>query len=301
MITVKVPATSANMGPGFDCIGVALALYNLISAEETDFGLKIDILDESSDFLPHDNRNLVYRAMRAVFETAGYCQKGIHIIQKNEIPVTRGLGSSSASIVGGIFAANEICKARMTREDIISLAASLEGHPDNTTPAITGGMSIAVINHNKTYYQKIPIDGKKIKFAVFIPDFILRTKKARSILPLTIPHADGVFNSARAALLTASLITENYDNLKIALEDRLHQQYRKCFIRGVDKIFDIARYNGALGSYISGAGPAIISLVRAKDASQFADQIEIFLSQEMRQWNLMIMEPDNLGSQIICS
>lgn len=299
MITVKVPATSANMGPGFDSIGVALALYNTVSAEETDCGLKIDIQDKTKDYLPSDGRNLVFRAMQAVFKEAGCSFKGLHIVQNNKIPVTRGLGSSSASIVGGLLAANEMCGAGFSKEDIISLAANLEGHPDNTTPAITGGMTVAAIEEGKTYYQKIDIDAKKLKFAVFVPDFILRTKKARSILPKTIPHSDGVFNTARAALLTASLITGNYSNLKIAFADRLHQQYRMHLINGLDSIFKAADSFGALGTYISGAGPAIISLINTADEIQFTADVNEFLSHSNKGWNLLILEPDNKGAEII--
>ncbi len=299
MITVKVPATSANMGPGFDCIGVALALYNMVSVEETDSGLIIDIEDETKDYLPTDSKNLVYRSMQTLFNMVGYKCRGLHIIQRNEIPVTRGLGSSSASIVGGLFAANEICKAGFSRGDLISVAANLEGHPDNTTPAITGGMAVAAIDKEKTYYQKIAIDGSKLKFAVFVPDFILRTKKARNVLPQTIPHSDGVFNTARAALLTASLITGNYDNLKTAFNDKLHQQYRKHLIKGIDSVFDAAEGFGALGTYISGAGPAIISLIEAKDEESFSDRAKGFLSQELKGWDLLVLKPDNNGALII--
>jgi homoserine kinase len=299
MISVKVPATSANIGPGFDCIGIALNLYNTISAGECDEGLKIDIQDESRHFLPRDKRNLVYRAMNAVFSEAGYYPRGIHIIQKNEIPVTRGLGSSSASIVGGMIAANLICQAKMSKDDIISFAANFEGHPDNTTPAITGGMAIAVINGDKTHYQKIEISPDKLKFAVFIPDFILKTKKARSILPPVVPREDAIFNTARASLLTAAMITGNYENLITALDDRLHQQYRKRFIKGIDKIFDIAIQSKALGSYISGAGPAVISVILSSQKEEFLCAAKEYLLHEDMKWDLMMLEPDNFGARII--
>ncbi|OQB13900.1 MAG: Homoserine kinase [Firmicutes bacterium ADurb.Bin193] len=299
MITVRVPATSANMGPGFDSIGIALAVYNTISVEETDSGLEIDILDGSAEFLPRDGRNLVYRAMQRVFNEAGYKMRGLHIVLNNGIPVTRGLGSSSASIVGGILAANEICNARMSRDDIISFAASIEGHPDNTTPAIMGGMVIAVLSGGKAYYQKIPIDGDKIKFAIFLPNFILRTKKARSVIPKVIPHSDGVFNTGRAALLTASMITGNYDNLKIAFDDRLHQQYRKKFISGMSEIFEKAYDCGALGTYVSGAGPAIISLIRAEDENSFSKNMSKFFEEEMNDWELTVTGPDDNGALLI--
>ncbi|MDD3766195.1 MAG: homoserine kinase [Eubacteriales bacterium] len=299
MITVKVPATSANMGPGFDCIGIALGLYNTVSVEEIESGIKIDIPDETGRFLPKDGRNLVYRSMVEVFKAAGRKPKGVHIIQKNNIPVTRGLGSSSASIVGGIIAANALCGANMSQNDIVSMAARIEGHPDNTTPAIVGGMAIAVTNNCNTYYQKIPVDKSHLKFAVFIPNFILRTKKARSVLPSSIPHSDGVFNASRAALLTASVMAQNYGNLKVALEDRLHQHYRKGFIKGVDKIFKKAEESGALGSYISGAGPTIVSIVKTEDENKFLASMSQFLPQRLVDWSLIMLEVDNMGARLI--
>ena len=148
MVTVKVPATSANMGSGFDSVGVALQLYNTVSAEEIDNGLNIEVLDESIKYIPLNERNLVYRAMMATFERIGYKPKGLHIVQKNEVPVTRGMGSSSACIVGGIMAANEIGKGNMTRQDIINLASYLEGHPDNVTPAVTGFLAVTPTTDN---------------------------------------------------------------------------------------------------------------------------------------------------------
>ena len=298
MVTVKVPATSANIGSGFDSIGVALQIYNTITVEETNEGLRIDILDETRDFLPRDSRNLVYRAMQKVFDEVGYVYKGIHITQDNKIPVTRGLGSSSASIVGGLVAANKICKNALSNDKIMMLAAELEGHPDNTTAAITGGMAIAVMA-DKIYNITLPIDEEKLCFAIFVPDFILRTKRARRALPRTIPHSDGVFNAGRAALLAASIATERYDNLKTALEDRLHQPYRMGLIEGVDILFKKSSDFGALGSYISGAGPSIIAIVKAEKQQEFYTKMNEFLSCEMYKWKLQMVKPDNKGVKII--
>ncbi|MCK9478411.1 MAG: homoserine kinase [Firmicutes bacterium] len=299
MISVKVPATSANIGPGFDSIGIALNLYNIISAQETDEPLKIDILDDTKRFLPHDKKNLVYRAITAVFKEAGHTERGLHIIQHNEIPVTRGLGSSSASIVGGVIAANEICKAKMSKNDMISFASQLEGHPDNATPAMVGGFTAAVIKDNKTYWQKAEISPQKIKFGVFIPNFILKTKKARKVLPPVVPHADAVFNASRAALLTAAMITENYDNLIPALDDRLHEQYRKRFIEGVDEIFELSANLGAYGSYISGAGPAVIAVISADYEQAFTAGAEDAISKKFARWKFSMLCADNCGAKII--
>ena len=207
-LTVKIPATSANLGSGFDCMGVALQIYNTITVEQIDKGLVIDILDETRNFLPHDNRNLVYRSMQKVFKLANYKAKGFHITMENRIPITRGLGSSSASVVGGLLAANRICNDFLSLDELLVLASDIEGHPDNAAPALMGGLVVTVEHNKKIYYQKININKEKISFALFIPDFIIQTKKARNVLPKLVPHTDAVFNAGRAAMLTTSIIKE---------------------------------------------------------------------------------------------
>lgn len=297
-LTVKIPATSANLGSGFDCMGVALNIYNTIVVEEKGQGLKIDILDETRDFLPQDSRNLVYRSMQKVFELARYRSKGLHITLVNQIPVTRGLGSSSASVVGGLLAANKICGDILSLDELMVLAAEIEGHPDNATPAITGGLAI-VVKRDKIYYEKIEINPEKLSFALFIPEFILRTQKARNVLPKAVPHRDAVFNVGRAAMLTAAFITEDYDKLKIALEDKLHQQYRKKLIYDMESVFEMSDETGALGSYISGAGPTIVSIIKKEQEQKFQQNMQEFLYQYMPKWRLQIAAPDNQGARII--
>jgi len=294
-----VPATSANIGPGFDCIGIALNLYNTVSVQEIDEGLQIEITDKTKAFLPRDKKNLVYRSITAVFNEAGYAQKGIRIIQTNEVPVTRGLGSSSASVVGGVIAANEICNAKMRKDDIISFASNLEGHPDNATPAILGGFVVAVISNKSTFYHKADISPKKLKFGVFLPNFILKTKKARKILPPVVPHSDAVFNASRTALLTAAVISGDYEKLIHSLDDKLHQQYRKQYIKGLDEIFSAAKEFGAYGSYISGAGPAIISVINAAHEGRFSEKAKEFLAKRFAGWNFLMLEADNTGAKIL--
>lgn len=299
MITVKVPATSANMGCGFDCMGVALQFYNTVKAEETDGGLEIEINDETGRFLPKDERSLVYRAMHRVFEEAGYTQRGLHIIQDNKIPVTRGLGSSGASIVAGVIAADKICSAKMSKEDITVIASRLEGHPDNVAAAVFGGMTISVEDGDRIYCRKIPVNANHLQFAVFIPNFTLRTRTARSLLPDTVPLADASFNAGRTALLTSAMISEDYGLLKVALEDRLHQPYRRGLIKGLDKIFRKSEEFGGYGSYISGAGPVIVTPLDAGLAKDFRHKMSGYLKKNLSDWELTVLKPDNLGARVI--
>lgn len=295
MVTVKVPATSANLGSGFDSVGVALQLYNTISAEETDGEIKIEVTDESSKYIPLDERNLVYRTMMSTFDRIGYKPKGLHIVQTNNIPVTRGMGSSSASIVGGIMAANRICNDPMSRQDIIDFASYLEGHPDNVTPAVTGGMAVAVKNRGIKYIN-FPINNQKLSFAVYIPNFSLRTKVARAALPELASYRDASYNIGRAAMLTSAILTENYDLLATALQDRLHQYYRKRLIGGASKVFYEAEKCGAIGTYISGSGSAIVSIVLKENEAQFYSKMNSYITNNFRNWQFKFVPADNAGA-----
>lgn len=297
MVTVKVPATSANMGSGFDSVGIALQLYNTVSAEETDGGLSIEVTDETAKFIPLNERNLVYRAMMSTFERIGYTPKGLHIVQTNNVPVTRGMGSSSACIVGGIMAANHIGNGKMTKQDVINLATHLEGHPDNVTPAVTGGMAVAVKNKGVKYLN-FPVDNQKLTFAVYIPNFSLRTKVARAALPEALSYRDASYNIGRSALLTSAMLTENYDLLSTALQDRVHQYYRKKLIGGSSKIFYEAEKCGAIGTYISGSGSALVSIVKKENEEQFYSQMNNYITNNFRNWQFKFLPVDNEGAKV---
>ena len=297
MVKVRVPATSANIGPGFDSMGLALGLYNYVTAEETDGGLVIDILDETSAFLAKDERNLVYRSMKAVFDKVGYQPKGLHLTMENNIMVTRGLGSSSAGIVSGLVAANEICGKPLSTETILYMASEIEGHSDNVTPALLGGFTVNVKNNNKIQYVRSEI-GDELKFAAFVPDFYIQTKKARAVLPRSVSMRDAVYNTGHSALLAASIISGKYENIRAAVGDKLHQRYRKGLIPKMDDLFRYCYSNDALGVYLSGAGPTIVARVH-KDNQTFEEEMKKIISQKMRNWKLYMLEADNCGA-VIC-
>lgn len=265
MIKIRVPATSANLGPGFDCLGMALNLFNYISVEETEFGLDIEILGEGSRELAHNETNLTYQAMDEVFKKLNYKPKGIRIKQVNNIPLSMGLGSSAAAIIGGLVAANEICKNSLTDEQILQLAAKIEGHPDNVAPALLGG--IVVVEKSEYGINWIKINPpQNLSAIVAIPDFILSTELSRDVLPATIPFKDAVFNLGKLALLVSAFCTGQTDKLRYALEDALHQPYRGSLIPGMEQVFKATKLAGALGSVISGAGPSIITLAQGHEA-----------------------------------
>ena len=206
MISIKVPASTANLGSGFDCMGIALKLYSEAKFEETESGLEINILDKSREFLPCDETNYVYRAMEKVFDKAGRRPSGIRITSNTSIPITRGLGSSSASLALGLCGANELIGAPFSMDELMQIAYEIEGHPDNVTPAFFGGFTVAVNHHNKIYFTKTDVPDN-IRFAAMVPEFYLATRRARSILPKNVPHKNAVFNVAHAAYFASSART----------------------------------------------------------------------------------------------
>lgn len=292
MVYVRVPATSANMGAGFDSLGIALGLYNKINIEEIDSG--IEIYNNSSGYVPTGERNLIYKAICAVFDEVGYRKKGIRIIQDSEIPMTRGLGSSSACIIGGMLAANVISGRKLSYGKILKLASEMEGHPDNVTPALFGGFCTAVSENDKIIYSSNKLVGN-IKFAVMIPDFFVSTKESRVTLPENVPFGDAAYNISRASLLTSLLINGRYDDLKYAVNDKLHQKYRK---EGIPEFDDILRKSYELGSkatYLSGSGPTMISILTGRN-NNFEDNMSVFLSSFENKWSIKTVTVDNVGA-----
>ena len=293
-VTIKVPATSANMGSGFDSLGIALKLYNYVTVSEADSGLTITIPDEPDSFLPKNSTNLVYRGISMVANRSGNRLCGLKIELKNNIPSSRGLGSSSAAIVGGLMAGNALFDYPFSKEELLNFAAELEGHADNVAPALMGGFTTSVIKGQTVKCIKNDLKSD-LKFGVFVPDFFLRTKRSRMLLPRMLPFRDAVFNTGRSALLTASLIAGDYTHLRTAVADRLHQNYRKRLIPGLDEIFRLAYKNGALGVYLSGAGPSILAMIKS-DNHDFNAQITGVLNKKLTHWQLHILDADNEGA-----
>lgn len=293
MIKVRVPATCANVGPGFDCLGIALNMYNSFKVEEIEKG--VEILGCEDQFKNEDN--MIYSSMIKTFEIIGYKPKGIRIEIEGNVPVSRGLGSSASCIVGGIMAANELSGGILKREDIINIAARIEGHPDNTTPAIVGGMTVSIMQNENVIFEKINILDN-IKFCALIPNFRLSTRKAREVLPKEISFSDGVHNIGRTALLISSLVNGNFDFVKFALEDRMHQIYRKKLIANYDDIVEKCYEYGAIGVFLSGAGPTIMAVLRENDEA-FVDKMEDFFKGINNDWFLKELKIDKQGANII--
>ena len=294
-IKVSVPATSANIGSGFDALGLAVTLYNTVTFEESEV---LDISSADGTRIPRGESNLVYRSARVVYDQLGIPMKGLRITQKNTIPMARGLGSSSACIVAGILGANALLGNKLTRRQMLTLATSIEGHPDNVAPAMLGGFVTSVIDEGQVYSVKKEIDTE-LAFAAFVPDFRLLTSKARAALPAMVSHKDAVYNLSRAALATAAFCDGNYALLGVATKDVLHQQYRLPLITGGDEVFELAQDLGALAVYISGAGPTIMAVVH-KDDTEFFDRAEAALAADgpLHHFTVHRLLADNVGAVV---
>lgn len=281
------------MGSGYDSIGIALNLYNHFCMEEYD---GLDISSVNGDDIPTDESNLVYQCAKKVYEVCGKPLPGLRLIEDCAIPQTRGLGSSSACTVAGIIGANALLGNPLDQQNILDLAASIEGHPDNSTPAILGGFCAALLEYGKVWSVRVPI-ADKVNFVAFVPNFELSTEKARAAIPKTIPHHDAVFNLSRAALLAGSLVTGDLKNIGVAVGDCLHQPYRFQFIPNGEDVVTAAKGLGALGAFISGAGPTIIAVVDKKDMTYYS-RAQMYFADRYPDWTPVLLHSDETGAVV---
>lgn len=257
-LVIRVPATTANLGPGFDCLGMALSLWNTMRVGWAD-SPTLTIHGAGADRLRLDERNLMYRSAQRLLDEAGHGSRRLSIESWQEIPLSRGLGSSSAAIVGGLYGANALLGYPIAPHGLLQLAAEIEGHPDNVAPALMGGLSIVVADGGTVHAAPVPLpDG--LQCVVYIPDMPMATEKARGVLESQVARPDAVFNVGRAALLVAALALDRPEYLRVATQDRLHQPQRQRVYRQMKVIFDHALAAGARGVFLSGAGSSIVAL-----------------------------------------
>lgn len=257
-VRVKVPATSANIGPGFDSFGIALQIYDDLTARAITGATSVEVRGEGADTVPTDDSHLVVRAIRMGLEYAGASQVGIELVCQNRIPHGRGLGSSAAAVVAGLLIARGFIDQPEILDDhaVLALATEFEGHPDNAAPAIHGGITISYTDDDGA--QTVGLTAHPdLAPVVFMPQFQLATRTARSVLPASVPHADASFNVSRAALLVIAL-TKQPDLLWAATEDRLHQEYRSQVMVKSKQLMAQLRQAG-VPAVISGAGPTVLA------------------------------------------
>ena len=298
-ITVKVPATTANLGPGFDCIGAALKLYNEFEFTTLDVeGLMIQVSGIEAEKVETDESNLLYQAFIKLYQHIEQTAPSVKIRIKLGVPLSRGLGSSATAIVGGLVAANELAGRPLSELEVMKLAIAMEGHPDNVVPELLGGCRLAATSNTSNNCWEIGDIPwhRDILPVVAIPDFELSTSEARKVLPAEISRHDAIFNISHFGLLLRGLATNREEWLKAALQDKLHQPYRQALIPGYDAVNTAAINAGAYGMVISGAGPTLLALV---DTSR-AKLVEVAMKNAWLQTGITstvrILDLDTQGS-----
>ncbi len=289
-VTITVPATSANLGPGFDCLGLALGLYNRVTFTAVSHPiLTIEVTGLDATKVPTDETNLIYQSACRMFDRLGKRP------QENNIPVGSGLGSSSTAVLAGLLGANALVDGCFSQADILAIAAAEEGHPDNVAPALLGGLVLGVMQGEQVHIEQLPIAQQQV--VIVTPNFQLLTKDARAALPTQISRQDAIFNASRLPLLIHALATAAYPKLALAMQDKLHQPYRLPLIPGMTEAFTAAYAAGAAGVALSGAGPSLIAFAPERHAEIVAAVTAVFYEKNLtsRSWILPI---DTTGTQI---
>lgn len=296
-VTVRAPATTANMGPGFDCIGMAFEMWNDLTVERGRFHVSTD--GEGADELPQDARNLVVTGVEAAFHRAGKEVPALNYSCHNRIPHGRGLGSSSAAIVAGLIAGAALAGARFENDDLVSLAADLEGHPDNVAPAIYGGCAIGVHDAGRWVVDTVPVPAD-LSAVVFVPDLMTNTHESRARLPERIPRSDAIYNIGRAAMLVSALHKSEFHLLRQATQDRLHQPLRGQAFPAMDRLIKAALNGGAHGAFLSGAGPSVMALTTGREVTVMYEMAEAARISEVpgKPW---VLKPARRGAHVVDS
>ncbi len=284
-VSIRVPATVANIGPGFDCLGMALPLYNTITIEETVLpgsGVEINVIasedmnnELSLEHIPMDENSIVYKAVELLYNSIGQTPSELKITIHSEIPIAKGLGSSASVIVGGLIAANELLGKPADEAALLSIATEVEGHPDNVTPAIIGGLVFSSIEEDGSIlYRKLDWPEEWV-LTLCVPETELATEIARSVLPSEVPMADAVYNAQRMAMFVQAVNTKDADLMKFALKDRLHQPYRMKLVPGLEKVMNNLKHeDSVLGVVLSGAGPSVLVISKKNDLDRIKNLIK---------------------------
>ncbi|MEM7579667.1 MAG: homoserine kinase [Mastigocoleus sp.] len=297
--SVTVPATTANLGPGFDCIGTALNLYNGFKFTRLEEGrVFISVTGSEAGQVQTDENNLLYRAFMSFYQHLKQTPPPVKIDIKLGVPLARGLGSSATAIIGGLFGANLLAGKPLSQMQLAELAIALEGHPDNVVPALLGGCRLTATSENGRQICEVPW-YREVVPVVAIPNFELSTQQARQVLPSQVSYGSSIFNTAHLGLLLRGLETGNAQWLSEALQDKLHQPYRKNLIRGYDSVHSAALKAGAYGMVISGAGPTLLALTDILHS----EAVEIAMATAWKQEGIVAtvrsLQVDHKGVRVV--
>ncbi len=295
MISVRVPATSANLGPGYDAVGLALTLGTRIALDRASHP-KVEVTGTGSDLVPLGPDHPAYRAARFVAEVVGEGGVSFHLVQENDIPPIRGLGGSAAALVGGAVAANELFGGQIAAPDLLNIVCELDGHPDNAAPALLGGLVIGTLTPEGI--SAVRLEPKNLKAVVAVPDFAVSTTAARHALPDSVSHKDAAFNVGRSGLLLGALATGEYHLLRVAMQDRLHQPYRSHLIPGLEDVIEAALSNDAYGACLSGSGPTVLAFAPEEHAQRIATAMRAAFEQRGVLAKAWALDVDLAGARV---
>lgn len=307
--TVTVPATSANLGPGFDCLGLALELRNKLiltfSGPDLPFdgnttAYSVHVAGVDKDKVPLDQSNLAIQAAEMLFRQLNCRPSAIEMRIENCIPVGSGLGSSSSAIIAGLVGANTLYDEAISRNELLRIAVLMEGHPDNVAPAMLGGLVLGVLPDEMNGPDELIVhrwDPPRLSAVVVLPDFFLLTSEARAVLPPVVSRSDAIFNTSRLALLIEALTTGRNQLLKVAMADKLHQSHRLNIIPGAMAAFEAAYHAGAEGVALSGAGPSLIAFSTGDPSSIAGSMVHAFLSAGLKS-RVWVLETADRGVTI---
>lgn len=297
-ITVTIPASTTNIGCGFDCLGLALSLYNTVEVEKIKGDeVIVEIEGEGRKLIPTNEENIIFPALKMVFDRVGEKLKGLRIKEVNRIPLEKGLGSSAATRLGGIVAASCLLKANLDTREILKMAVSLEGHPDNVAASLLGGFVAVTFCETDPVWVKLPVP-ETLRVVIVIPDKKILTRRARRVLPEKISFSDAVFNLSRLAILVPSLSQGIWENLALATQDKLHQPYRTSLLPEMEDVFEAALDAGAKGVFLSGAGSGVAAFSFEDKAEKIGRAMQkIFLSRGTKA-NYLILCVDKKGCRV---
>ena len=311
VIRVAAPATTANLGPGYDCLGMALDIWNTIEVETVGPELvegpsgeapSVTVAGEGAGELEEDTGNLVYRSMEFLFRELGRPMPPVRVRCDNEIPLARGLGSSAAAIAGGLAAANALVSrtndgGEFSARDLLEMAATIEGHPDNVAAAVMGGLQLVVTEESTLYTVPVSVPAE-IHAVVYIPDTRIATADARAVLPRELSVTDAVHNMSRVALLVAGMATNHPEYLSVATQDKLHQPYRQPLFPAMKLLMKAAMDAGALGAFLSGSGSTVLALTRGREMTVAYEMAEA-ARQAAVEGTVKVTQPTPLGAHLV--
>lgn len=294
MIKIRVPATSANLGPGFDCLGLALDIWNEISFEPAE-KMSHFVVGEGAEKLNKGIRNLLTKAFALVHSACGKKLSGVKILAENKIFMSSGLGSSAAAIVAGLFGANEVLNKPLNENDLLKLATEMEGHPDNVAPALFGGLIVSIMAKDEIVWRRYEIPEWTV--VIVKPQVEWLTKTARAVLPKSISRTDAIFNIGRTSLVIDALRNHDLSLLQKVMDDRIHQPYRLKHISGGTSAYKVAKQFGAAA--LSGAGPSIINFVQPEHAEKAKKEISNVFEERGIETKSIITKPSRKGVHLI--